>query len=314
MPLVSVIIPTYQRAAVLGEAIESVLAQTFTDYELIVVDDGSTDGTLQVVEKYKEKITFLHQPNRGVSAARNLGIQHSRGQLIAFLDSDDLWLPDKLSNQVPLFQAQAVGLVFGDIRFFSGKTIQRKTSFDLYPPRRGKIFGDLFARNFIPASTVVVRKACLETTGLFEREFEPCEDYHLWMRILQHWEADFCPQPAALYRVGSGQASGNAVRAWTSLVKAQEALVEQARLAGGQLSPQQLYDGLYKRYLRLAVYALKKRERKIAFYWLDRFRLMHRWTTLWLFLTISANLPYFVLTPLIYLGYRLAIRQEYAQN
>ena len=102
-PLVSVIIPTYNRDWIVGEAIDSVLDQDFDDYELMVVDDGSDDRTPQILAAYANRITVLHQPNRGVSAARNRGIAAAAGRLIAFLDSDDLWLPQKLSTQARFF-------------------------------------------------------------------------------------------------------------------------------------------------------------------------------------------------------------------
>ncbi len=103
-PLVSVIIPTYNRGWCLSEAIDSVLAQDFQDYELIVVDDGSTDNTREILNGYEHEIIVLQQANKGVSAARNRGIAEAGGQLIAFLDSDDVWLPRKLSRQVDFFK------------------------------------------------------------------------------------------------------------------------------------------------------------------------------------------------------------------
>ncbi len=103
-PLVSVVIPTYNRAQMVSEAVRSVLEQTFGDLEVIVVDDGSTDGTREALKPHADKIRYLRQENSGVSAARNRGIAEARGSLIAFLDSDDLWLPAKLKNQVLFFQ------------------------------------------------------------------------------------------------------------------------------------------------------------------------------------------------------------------
>ncbi|MEJ2283153.1 MAG: glycosyltransferase family A protein, partial [Desulfobacterales bacterium] len=104
-PLVSVIIPTFNRGWIIQEAIDSVLAQDFTDFELILVDDGSTDDTGQILEAYGRDLTVYRQSNRGVSAARNRGIAAATGRLIAFLDSDDLWLPRKLSSQVDFFNS-----------------------------------------------------------------------------------------------------------------------------------------------------------------------------------------------------------------
>ncbi|MCK5508758.1 MAG: glycosyltransferase family 2 protein, partial [Desulfobacterales bacterium] len=110
-PLVSVIIPTYNRGWILKETLNSVLAQDFTNFELIVVDDGSTDNTQDILNSYKENIIVLQQNNKGVSAARNMGITSASGRFIAFLDSDDLWLPKKLSIQVDFFNANTDALI-----------------------------------------------------------------------------------------------------------------------------------------------------------------------------------------------------------
>ena len=107
IPIISVIIPTYQRADLVAGAIESVLAQTYQDYEIIVVNDGSTDNTKEVLATFGNSITAIHQENRGLSAARNAGITISSGKYIAFLDDDDLWLPEKLAKQIPDPRSQA---------------------------------------------------------------------------------------------------------------------------------------------------------------------------------------------------------------
>src|SRR2546430_1228645 len=113
-PLVSVILPVYNREKSVARAVESVLAQTYRPLELIVVDDGSTDGTRGVLEQFGGRIALLRQPNAGAYSARNLGLRHARGELVAFIDSDDIWLPHRLSAQVPLMRRPDVGLVFGD--------------------------------------------------------------------------------------------------------------------------------------------------------------------------------------------------------
>ena len=110
-PTVSVIIPTYNQNWILKKTIDSVLSQDFTDYELIVVDDGSTDDTRQILDSYGQDLIVLRQPNRGVSAARNRGIAESRAPLVALLDSDDLWLPQKLTRQVAFFQSHPAALI-----------------------------------------------------------------------------------------------------------------------------------------------------------------------------------------------------------
>ena len=119
MPKVSVVIPTYQHAHFVAQAISSVLSQTYCDLEVIVVDDGSTDDTQEIVAGFGEQIRVVqHEKNSGLSAARNTGIQLSRGEYVAFLDADDIWLPEKLEKQIPLFERdESVGLVSSDMFF-----------------------------------------------------------------------------------------------------------------------------------------------------------------------------------------------------
>src|SRR5688500_13719818 len=113
-PLVSVILPVYNRAGSVARTIESVLAQTHRPLELIVIDDGSTDGTREVLDRYASRMTLIEQQHGGAYVARNLALRHARGELVAFIDSDDAWLPERLAKQVPLFDREEVGLVFGD--------------------------------------------------------------------------------------------------------------------------------------------------------------------------------------------------------
>jgi glycosyltransferase involved in cell wall biosynthesis len=115
-PLVTAILPVFNREASIARAIESVLGQTYGNVELIVVDDGSTDGTADILARYSERATILAQSNGGAYKARNLALRRARGELVAFVDSDDAWLPDKLARQVPLMRRPEVGLVFGDVR------------------------------------------------------------------------------------------------------------------------------------------------------------------------------------------------------
>jgi len=131
MTSVSVIIPVYQSANTIAEAIDSVLSQTFKDFEIIVVDDGSTDSLEEVLSKYGEKIKLIKQKRLGVSASRNKGIKNSSGEIVAFLDADDIWLPNKLSQQLALFNLNPhLGVVFGNVYFWNGEIFQRKTYFD----------------------------------------------------------------------------------------------------------------------------------------------------------------------------------------
>ncbi len=181
-PLVSVVIPTYNRGYMLADAIESVLAQDYTDYELIVVDDGSTDDTPSVLDRYLDRIKVIQQSNQGVSAARNHGIAASKGDLIAFLDSDDLWLPQKLAVQTAFFQTQTDILICQteEIWIRNGRRVNPKK-------RHRKPSGDIFERSLelclVSPSAVMMRRALFDWSGGFDATLPACEDYDLWLRI-----------------------------------------------------------------------------------------------------------------------------------
>ena len=180
-PLVSVVIPTYNRGWCLNEAVDSVLAQSYARYELIVVDDGSTDDTGKRLSRYHD-ITVITQPNRGVSAARNRGIASSQGDLIAFLDSDDFWLPEKLTIQVAFFQANPEALVC------QTQETWIRNGRQIYPKNRHlKPSGSFFERSLglclVSPSAVMLRQSLFETVGVFDEGLPACEDYDLWLRV-----------------------------------------------------------------------------------------------------------------------------------
>ncbi len=180
--MVSVIIPTYNRASLVVEALESVFAQTYKEHEVIVVDDGSTDNTREILEPYLHRIQYTWQENQGISAARNRGILLSHGRYIAFLDSDDRWLPSKLEKQVDYMNTHPkVGLVCCHVwRYEIGKETRRERRPHGFP----RDFNELLTGpNHIPTSTVLVRRECLETVGMFDETLPPLEDWDLWLRI-----------------------------------------------------------------------------------------------------------------------------------
>jgi glycosyltransferase involved in cell wall biosynthesis len=193
-----VILPVYNRERWVARAIDSVLAQTYRNFELIVVDDGSTDGTRDVLERYGEHITLITQEHRGVYVARNLALQRARGELVAFIDSDDAWLPHRLASQVPLMQNPAVGLVFGDALHVPGR---RRTCFQVSPPRRGRAAARFAWCNFVPTITVLARKSCIEEAGGFSEESTLACDYLLWFRIALRHELDYVESLVAEYTV-----------------------------------------------------------------------------------------------------------------
>jgi len=213
--LVSVILPVYNRAASVGRAIESVLAQTHRDLELIVVDDGSTDGTRAAVERYAPRVQLLSQSHAGPYAARNLALRHARGELVAFIDSDDAWLPDRLAAQLPLMQRPEVGLVFGDVIHLPGRN---RTSFQVAPPRRGKVAARFAWCNFVPTISVLVRRGCLEEAGGFP-EVPLAADYLMWFRIARRHELDYVDRPVAEYTVHADGISFDLGRSLAARIK-----------------------------------------------------------------------------------------------
>ena len=181
-PLVSVIIPTYNRAWALKKAIESVLAQDYKNFELIVVDDGSTDDTEALVSEYAKAVKFIQQPNLGVSAARNKGISIASGALIAFLDSDDYWEPQKLSAQVEFFNANPDALICQTEETWirNGKRVNPKKK---HKKLSGMIFIPSLALCLISPSAVMMRKILFAKVDMFDESLPACEDYDLWLRV-----------------------------------------------------------------------------------------------------------------------------------
>jgi len=181
MPTISVIIPTHNRAWVLKEAIDSVLAQDFHDFEIVVVDDGSTDNTPKILESY-EQIRTVKQGHRGVSAARNAGIARAMGNLITFLDSDDLWLPGKLSAQADFFNTHP------DAMICQTEEIWIKNGIRVNPKKRhkkhsGMIFEHCLELCIISPSAVMMRRCLFDEVGVFDETMPVCEDYDFWLRV-----------------------------------------------------------------------------------------------------------------------------------
>ena len=204
MPKVSIIIPTYNRADLLLQALESVFAQTYQNYEVIVSDDGSTDNTEEVIQQFREKINYLKNAHSGLpSVARNAALNQANGKYIAFLDSDDLWLPDKLKIQVDVLENNPrIGLVCSNA-FLTN--VDGKQGEQLYQipgnGRSGSVFLDLLQDNFVITSSVMLRRDTLEKAGNFSeaKELQVGEDYALWLKIALHWEVEYLEKPLIIY-------------------------------------------------------------------------------------------------------------------
>lgn len=201
MPLASVIIPTYNRTSVLERAIRSVLEQTFRDFELIVVDDGSTDSTTDLLNTFDGKLKALAQANRGVSAARNLGIRSSTGALLAFLDSDDEWLPEKLARQTDLFDSNYPYFVChtNEIWLRNGKKLPQK---EIHLKQGGRFFTRALERCLISPSSVMISRDLIDRVGWFDEDLPAGEDYDLWLRITAFHEVDFVPEKLVIKHGG----------------------------------------------------------------------------------------------------------------
>ena len=202
MPSVSIIIPTFNRAEKVARAISSVMEQTFADFEIIVVDDGSKDNTEQTVVQFDERLVYIaHPSNLGVSAARNTGIKKSRTPLIAFLDSDDRWLPEKLAVQVEFFNnhPQAVACQTEETWIRKGKRVNPKKK-HLKPS--GDIFEPSLKLCLVSPSAVMLKRSLLEEVGLFDEDLPACEDYDLWLRIACRYPVYLIKEPLVVKEGG----------------------------------------------------------------------------------------------------------------
>jgi glycosyltransferase involved in cell wall biosynthesis len=202
MPLVSVIIPAYNAERTILETITSVLRQSFTDFELIVINDGSTDHTLERLESiHDERLRVLTFDNAGLEAARNRGIQHAYGQFISFIDADDLWTGDKLARQLDaLRRLPCAGVAYSWTAFIDeeGKFLFAKEPVYV----EGHVFTSLLVDNFIASgSNVLIRRECVESIGLFDPCFRGYGDWDYFLRASVHWPFVMVPRYQILYRL-----------------------------------------------------------------------------------------------------------------
>lgn len=203
LPVVSVIIPTYNRWPWIREAIDSVLTQGYKRFELIVVDDGSTDGTAKRLSEFGSHLRLIQQPQRGVSAARNRGEAAARGRYLAFLDSDDLWLPKKLEMQVAFMEEHPEVQICQteEIWIRNGRRVNPKL-------KHQKPSGDIFRRSLelclVSPSAVMMRRELFNRLGGFDETLPVCEDYDLWLRIAVEDSVPLISHPLVVKRGGHG--------------------------------------------------------------------------------------------------------------
>lgn len=241
MPHVSVVIPAFNCAPYIATAVESVLGQYHQDLDVIVVDDGSTDGTSQALERYRDRLTILRQANAGAAAARNHGLGAAKGELVAFLDADDWWDPSRLSAQIAALQAfPGGGLVFSDFAVADANAtrildqgIRWKYGVvrDAHSAAWADIFSEsqcitwrdgeererhaiayqghvghwLFRGNMINTCSVLLRREVIDQVGMFDQTLETEEDYDYWLRVVQHWPLVYVDKPLLTFRRRPGQ-------------------------------------------------------------------------------------------------------------
>jgi glycosyltransferase involved in cell wall biosynthesis len=208
-PRVSVVIATYNYGCYIRGAIESVLAQTLQDFEIIVVDDGSIDETPELVRPFLDdaRVRYLRTDHLGQPAAKNAGIRAATGRYVAFLDADDLWLPTKLEKQVALFERSGpeVGVVICRRRWIDEQG--NLLPYGERSPQRGDVLAQIFHRPFICFSSSMIHRDVLEDVGLFDESIPMSIDYDLWLRIALRYHFDFVDDPLVLYRTGHANLS-----------------------------------------------------------------------------------------------------------
>ncbi|MBZ5561106.1 MAG: glycosyltransferase family 2 protein [Acidobacteriia bacterium] len=221
MPTVSVVIPAFNCGQTVAEALKSVLAQTFHDFEIVVVDDGSQDNTAAGVRSAAPNAVYVRQENAGVSAARNHGIRIATGEYIAFLDADDVWDPHKLEKQVRVLDEEPeIALVCSDFSTASSEgSVEPSYLKHCRHARSGYVFDEVVQEYFILTSSVLVRRSCLAEVGGFDESLRVTEDRDLWLRICHRWKISLLTDPLVIKRNRPGNLSSDTGRAGSSRVK-----------------------------------------------------------------------------------------------
>jgi len=202
-PLVSIVITTYNYADYLRTCLDSVLVQTYENYEIIVINDGSTDHTDEVIAPYlkNERIKYIKQKNAGQTVAKNNGIRQSSGDFIAFLDADDYWMAEKLKKQLSLFATdQELGVVYTLASWVDENDNPRKINAP--KPHRGWITNNMIIDNFVPFSSALVKKECFDKAGNFDESLDMGIDWELWLRISKYFKFAYVDERLIAYRVG----------------------------------------------------------------------------------------------------------------
>jgi len=248
-PQVSVIIPAYNQAQYLKDAIQSVLAQTYRDLEIIVIDDGSNDDTPQIAGQFKDSIHYVHQDNQGLAGARNTGIRCAYGNFIALLDSDDQWLPDYLEKMTGLAtRSPEAAVYYCQVRCMDadGHDLQQILGGPVKPPVM--MYQSLLRANFLIPSTILMRRSIMMEAGLFDQSLRSCEDWDLWLRLLPKYSFIGTNDCLVRYRLHGSSLSANL----EGMHKAARATIEKnfgdenGRLMDWSSGKRRAFAGLYR--------------------------------------------------------------------
>lgn len=248
-PAVSIILPTFNRAWILKEALASIQQQTCSDYELIVVDDGSTDDTPQLLARADMPLKVVRQPNSGVSAARNAGIRVSRGRFLALLDSDDLWRPRKIERQLAFFAQHPEAMICQceEIWIRRGVRVNPKNR---HRKPSGWIFEPSLALCLVSPSAVMMRRALLDAVGVFDETLPACEDYDLWLRISARYPVHLLEFSDTIKRGGHADQLSRAPGLDRYRIQSLDKII-----ASGVLSPSQKAAAVAMLHQKAAIYA-----------------------------------------------------------
>jgi glycosyltransferase involved in cell wall biosynthesis len=268
-PLVSVVIPTYNTAKYISYTLDSVFQQTFKDYEVIVVDDGSTDNTKAVLKPYMQKVSYIYQENSGRSEGRNTGIKAASGKYIAFLDSDDLWTPTKVEEQVALMEKhQEIDFLFGDKQRFSDDGTILIQSMFLEKGYDKEFFGhELYVKDpykklleepYIPTGTVIMKTECFDEIGFFDKDIY-AEDWEFWLRVALFKTLAYADELWELERDRPGSGSKNLKAVYLSRIHTLEKHEREYQAHLNDLAVD-LNKEIHKAYLNVGYFFLKSQK------------------------------------------------------
>jgi len=209
-PIVSVVIPSYNAMKFLPATLSSVLQQTFTDFEILIINDGSKDNINDWFTTISDsRVKLISQENKGVASARNTGILNSQGKYIAFLDADDVWVPTKLEKQFRCLEDNSeIGLVDTLVFFVDAEGEKLFTAGSIY--KSGNVYEKILVTNLVPCgSTAMVRRLCFDRIGVFDESLKACEDWHMWVRIASQYNFQVIEEPLVHYRQHSSNVSNS---------------------------------------------------------------------------------------------------------